>query len=114
MNRLTLILWDFGKAFGLLWVFFTATNTGISQSPGNRLSYLDKEDPFYVGLNFPKLTTPQWIGEDGIEAVVTLGIDDMRNHQNYEDFCRPILERLKQIDGRAQLSIFCNTLQHFC
>ena len=63
MNRLTLILWDFSKAFGLLWVFFTATNTGISQSPGNRLSYLDKEDPFYVGLNFPKFSpgrpTPQ-------------------------------------------------------
>jgi len=110
MNRLVLILWNFGKAFGLLWFFFTAANTGISQSPGNRLSYLDKEDPFYVGLNFPKLTTPQWIGEDGIEAVVTLGIDDMRNHQNYEDFCRPILERLKQIDGRAPLSIFCNSI----
>ena len=62
MNRLTLILGDFGKAFGLLWFFFAAANAGISQSPANRLSYLDEEDPFYVGLNFPKLTTPQWIG----------------------------------------------------
>ena len=34
-----------------------------AQQPANRLNYLDGDDPFYVGLNFPKLTTPQWVGE---------------------------------------------------
>ncbi len=33
---------------------------------GNRLTYLDESDPFYVGLNFPKLITPQWVGEPGV------------------------------------------------
>ncbi|MDP7049186.1 MAG: FG-GAP-like repeat-containing protein [Verrucomicrobiota bacterium] len=34
----------------------------------------------------------------------------MREHTRYENFCRPILERLKKIDGRAPLSIFCNSI----
>jgi putative membrane-bound dehydrogenase-like protein len=72
----------------------------------NRLTYLDETNPFYVGGAFPKLTTPQWIGESNIEAVVTLGVDDMRASQPYETFLRPILKRLKQIDGRAPVSIF--------
>ena len=81
-----------------------------AQQPANRLNYLDGDDPFYVGLNFPKLTTPQWVGENGVDAVVTLGIDDMRDLSRYETFCRPILERLKEIDGRAPLSIFSNAI----
>ncbi|MBI4324376.1 MAG: VCBS repeat-containing protein [Chloroflexi bacterium] len=79
-------------------------------SSANRLTYLDENDPFYVGRNFPKLATPQWIGEAGVEAVVILAIDDLREPQKYETFLRPILERLKQIDGRAPVSIFCNAL----
>ena len=76
----------------------------------NRLTYLDENDPFYVHLNFPKLTTPQWVGEPGVEAVVILAIDDLRDPKKYETVLRPILERLKQIDGRAPVSIFCNAL----
>jgi hypothetical protein len=73
---------------------------------GNRLTYLDEFcDPYYVGLEMPKLITPQWVGETGVEAVVTLGIDDMRDPDKYEAFLRPILNRLKQIDGRAPVSI---------
>ena len=37
---------------------------------GSRLSYLDEFcDPYYVGLDTPKLITPQWVGEEGVEAV---------------------------------------------
>src|SRR5688500_17809973 len=79
-------------------------------SNANRLTCLDEADPFYVGLSFPKLTTPQWVGEPGVEAVVILAIDDMREPQKYETFLRPLLDRLKQIDGRAPVSIFCNQL----
>jgi hypothetical protein len=43
---------------------------------GNRLAYLDESDPFYVSRHFPKLVTPQWIGETGVEAVIILSIDD--------------------------------------
>ena len=71
------------------------------ETSANRLTYLDDNDPFYVGLNFSKLTTPQWVGEPGVDAVVILAIDDMREPQKYETFLRPILERLKQIDGHA-------------
>ena len=62
-------------------------------------------DPFAVNRNSPKLTTPDWIGEDGVEAVVILSIDDLIDPAPFEKFCRPILQRLKQIDSRAALSI---------
>ena len=89
--------------------FLYATNA-LATDP-NRLAYLDESDPFYVGLNFPKLTTPQWIGEPEVEAVVILAIDDMgTNHLHYENFLRPILQRLKKIDGHAPVSIFCNSI----
>ena len=77
---------------------------------GNRLAHLDSDDPFHVGLHFARLTTPQWVGEPGVDAVVVLGIDDMSQTGKYEDFLRPILERLKRIDGRAPVSIFCNAV----
>jgi len=73
------------------------------------LSYLHENNPWYPHTNFPKLTTPQWVGEDGVDAVVVLAIDDMRVTAKYEAYLRPILQRLKQIDGRAPVSIMtCN------
>src|SRR5256886_16052273 len=88
-------------------VSFAALAELRSEPNGGRLAYLEESDPFYVGVDFPKLTTPQWVGETGVEAVVILAIDDMREPQKYEAFSRPILERLKQIDGRAPVSIMC-------
>jgi putative membrane-bound dehydrogenase-like protein len=77
---------------------------------GNRLVYLDENDPYYVSQKFPKLITPQWVGEEGVEAVVILAIDDMRGHEKWEAFLRPILRRLQQIDGRAPVSIMTNQI----
>lgn len=77
---------------------------------GNRLTYLDGSDPYYVSRTFPKLITPQWVGEEGVEAVVVLAIDDMRDPAKYEAYLRPILDRLKRIDGRAPVSIMTNTV----
>lgn len=73
------------------------------------LSYLHENNPWYPHTEFPKLTTPQWLGEEGVDAVVVLAIDDMRDTAKYEAYLRPILQRLKQIDGRAPVSIMtCN------
>src|SRR3977135_3385373 len=72
---------------------------------GNRLAYLDELDPYYPHTKFPKLITPQWVGEPEVDAVVILAIDDMRDPKKYETFLRPILNRLKKIDGRAPVSI---------
>lgn len=91
----------------LFWPLVCAT---FAASSASRLAYLDEADPFYAGLQFPKLTTPQWVGESNVEAVVILAIDDMRDAARYESFLRPILDRLKKIDGRAPVSIFCNAL----
>jgi len=66
---------------------------------------VNEMDPYYPNRKFPKLITPQWVGEDGVECVVVLAIDDMRGHEKWETFLRPILERLKKIDGRAPVSI---------
>jgi hypothetical protein len=76
---------------------------------GNRLTYLDENNPWYPHRGFEKLVTPQWVGEQGVECVVVLAIDDMREPAKYEAYLRPILNRLKQIDGRAPVSIMtCN------
>ncbi len=77
----------------------------IPTAARQNFAYLDEHDPFYVSRTFPKLITPQWVGEDGVEAVVILSIDDMRGHERWEEFLRPLLERLKKIDGRAPVSI---------
>src|SRR5437899_1169855 len=82
-----------------------AQSSNSTSTNGNRLAYLDESDPFYPGLKSPKLTTPQWIGEPGVDAAVILAIDDMREPRQYEAYVRPILDRLKQIHGRAPFSI---------
>jgi putative membrane-bound dehydrogenase-like protein len=86
-----------------LTIAFTST---LLAADGNRLTYLDSPcDPYYVHREFPKLVTPQWVGEEGVDAVVVLAIDDMRDTAKYEIYLRPILDRLKKIDGRAPVSI---------
>ncbi|MDG2380369.1 MAG: polysaccharide deacetylase family protein [Pirellulaceae bacterium] len=76
---------------------------------GNRLNYLNGPlDPYYVSRDFARLTTPQWVGETGVDAVIVLAIDDMRDPAKYENYLRPILNRLKQNDGRAPVSIMTN------
>src|SRR3989442_15025343 len=94
----------FRPLFGVLFLLLFASRA-LAGTDANRLTYLDQSDPFYVGRNFPKLTTPQWVGEPGVEAVVILAIDDMNTPEKGETYLRPILERLKQIDGRAPVSI---------
>lgn len=95
-------------AFGLGLAFLVSSTAGGGD--GNRLTYLDENDPYYVSQTFPRLVTPQWVGEDGVEAVVVLAIDDMRDPEKYEKFLRPILQRLKRIDGRAPVSIMTNKI----
>ena len=67
-------------------------------------------NPYWPTIASPKLTTPQWIGEDGVEAVAVLSIDDMREIEPYRSFIEPILQRLESIDGRAPLSIYTNRI----
>jgi putative membrane-bound dehydrogenase-like protein len=97
--------WAFG--LGLAFLFSATAHAG----DGNRLTYLDESDPYYVSRTFPRLVTPPWAGEDGVEAVVVLAIDDMRDPEKYEKFLRPILQRFKRIDGRAPLSIMTNQVE---
>ncbi len=86
-----------------------AQTVGQKGLAGNRLNYLDEPcNPYYVGQSFPKLTTPQWYGQEGVEAVVIFAIDDMRDTRRYEEYLRPIIEKLKEIDGRGPVSIMTN------
>src|ERR671912_2322734 len=100
------------RAFASLTVLLVLCPLALAKpGDGNRLTYLDDPaNPYYVSRTFPKLVTPQWVGEDGVEAVVVLAIDDMRDPKKYEAYLRPILDRLKQIDGRAPVSIMTNAL----
>src|SRR4051794_30937124 len=73
----------------------------------NRLTYLDESGTYYPHLGLARLATPQWVGEPGVEAVVILSIDDLRAPEKWEAYVRPVLERLKKIDGRAPFSVMC-------
>lgn len=96
--------------FILLLLAALAIERPLFANDGNRLVHLDNLDPYYVSRSFPKLVTPQWVGEDGVDAVVVFAIDDLRDAPTYEKFLRPILNRLEQIDGKAHLSIMtCRT-----
>ena len=86
-------------------------HTACVSAQGNQLAHLDRNSLYHVGLNSPKLVTPQWVGEKGVEAVVILAIDDMRDPGLYEAFLRPVLQRLKKIDGRAPVSIMANSVR---
>jgi putative membrane-bound dehydrogenase-like protein len=99
-----------GLALALFALVSLAANLAQA-ADANRLTYLDSDDPFYVSRDFPKLTTPQWVGEPGVEAVVILAIDDMKGHEKWEAYLRPILERLKKIDGRAPVSIMTTQIK---
>ncbi|MBQ10894.1 MAG: dehydrogenase [Planctomyces sp.] len=95
---------------GLLGLLLLA-NTAVLPAQGNRLAHLAENSPYHVGRDSPKLITPQWVGEKGVEAVVILAIDDMRDPARYEAFLRPVLQRLKKIDGRAPVSIMTNSVR---
>jgi putative membrane-bound dehydrogenase-like protein len=97
------------RSLALVLLFLAAVP--VSAGGGNRLAYLDTSDPYYPSRTFPKLITPQWVGEEGVEAVVVLAIDDMRGHERWEKYLRPILQRLKKIDGRAPVSIMTNRIE---
>ncbi len=80
-------------------------------SPGDRFAYLDERSPFYVSASFPKLTTPMWFGEAGVDAAIILSIDDMRDPEKYRAYLEPILRRLQEVEGgKSPLSIFTNTV----
>ena len=106
-RRLNRILIDRTLIFGVFALLLSGVVDANLRADGdNPFAYLDEySNPYYPHTNFPKLTTPQWVGEPGVEAVVVLGIDDMRDTAKYEAYLRPILNRLKQIDGRAPASI---------
>src|SRR6267154_4526539 len=98
------------RLFSLCLALAIVGSLTVHAADGNRLAYLDGPlDPYYPHRDFAKLITPQWVGEEGVDCVVTLAIDDMRDTAKYEAFLRPILDRLKKIDGRAPVSIMtCN------
>lgn len=88
----------------VVWLIFPAV--GAIAADANRLTALDEyANPYPCGLKTARLITPQWIGEEGVDAVVVLSIDDLGDVAKYEQFLRPILQRLKRIDGRAAVSI---------
>lgn len=99
-------------ALGLVALFFH-----LVQEPAPFVSVPDPDafrdqftNPYWPSITSPKLTTPQWIGEEGVEAAAVLSIDDMRDIEHYKSFVEPILQRLEMIDGRAPLSIFANRI----
>src|SRR4051812_22058666 len=95
----------------LLLALFYAVASACAENSANRLTALDEFcDIYYPNQNYPKLTTPQWVGEPGVDAVLVFAIDDMRDYAKYEAYLRPILDRLKQVDGRAPVSIMSCTI----
>lgn len=95
-----------------LFLLFSARLSAQTADDHHHSSVQDG-DPFWPERNSPQLTTPQWIGEPGVEAAVILAIDDLRDNAlpKYEAFLRPIFEELKKEEGRAPLSIMACTVK---
>ncbi|MEC7565304.1 MAG: PVC-type heme-binding CxxCH protein [Planctomycetota bacterium] len=94
----------------LVYCMYATAVVAVAAPNGNRYTYLTDQNPYYVHQNFPRLSTPQWVGEEGVDAVIILSIDDMRNPATYENYLRPILNRLHEIENRAPVSIFTNSV----
>ncbi len=93
----------------VVWSFLPLAIVHAATQQANRLTYLeDAIDPYYVDGAFPKLVASQWVGQSDIRAVVVLAIDDMRDPAHYENYLRPILERLKAYQSRSLMSIMTN------
>lgn len=98
----------FSAGASVAWVTLAATV--LAGEAGNRLNYLNGPvDPYYVNLQSPKLITPQWVAEPGVEAVIVLAIDDLGKPDVYEQFLRPILNRLKSAHAGAGMSIMTSS-----
>jgi putative membrane-bound dehydrogenase-like protein len=91
----------YGVGIPLVWFLLPL----VTFAQVKKLDFPDGDSPYHPKRNAPRLTTPEWVGEEGVEAVVILAIDDMRGHTLWENYLRPILNRLKKIDGRAPVSI---------
>ena len=63
--------------FALLTIVASISSVSLAAPPdANRLTYLDEFcDPYWPNIKMAKLITPQWVGDDGVECVVTIGID---------------------------------------
>ena len=72
-----------------VWLLWTAAAIPAAAADvGNRLSWVDDAcNPYYVGLDAPKLVTPQWIGQEGVQAIIVLSIDDMRSTAPMRNAC---------------------------
>ena len=106
-----------------LFVLLATLLGAFASGAGSRLAYLAEDDPYYPNGEFPKFTTPMWVGEEGVDAVIALTIDDMcrpfpqgrpkglpvyaRQPRVYLNFLQPVVDRLLAIDGRAPVSVFC-------
>ena len=88
-----------------------AVGLWAAEPPDLRALELDPANPWYPHGGSPRLLTPEWAGDQTTQAVIVLAIDDMRDPAKYESWLRPVLNRLKQIDGRAGLSIMTNDVK---
>jgi len=71
-------------------MFFLLVPAALQAGPGNRLTYLDEFcDPYWAGLNMARLVTPQWVGQEGVEAVIVLSTDDLADPAKHESYLRP-------------------------
>ncbi len=98
-------------AFWLALVCSAGSIDAVWAGDANRLVELDGETSWTGRPGEPKLITPQWVGEAGVECVVLLGVEADGVLAEWEPVVRPIVERLKQIDGRAPLSLFASDVE---
>jgi hypothetical protein len=68
---------------GTLAICAVFVSVAWADTRGNRLTYLNVDSPYYVSGEFPKLTTPMWVGEAEVELAVVPSIDDLREVESH-------------------------------
>lgn len=87
--------------------FFVSAASAIAVPP---LEALQQLQPYAPNHTWPALTAAQWTGDPGVDAVILLSIDDMREPAKYEAFLRPILNKLNEVGAPGAMTIFTNSV----
>ena len=88
------------------WLLVLALGAACAARGVAPLESLALPQPYAPDQTWPKLTAAQWTGDPEVDAVVILSIDDMRDPTKYEEFLRPILNRLAEVGAPGAMSIF--------
>ncbi|MFV2068943.1 MAG: hypothetical protein ACC645_18410, partial [Pirellulales bacterium] len=76
---------------GLSVFWLAGGHLAAADRNGSGFTYLDQQDPYYPHAEFPRLTTPMWVGEEGVDAVILLTVAEDNPPTQAPDVGEPLI-----------------------